>query len=68
MSSFSTPHSIYLFRLKNGKKKIAYGETPDDALAILRARLSESEMAEVLPDSYEKINQRNLQQHIHELD
>ena len=32
MSSFSNPHYMYLFDLKNGKKKLAYGESPDDAL------------------------------------
>jgi hypothetical protein len=67
MSSFSNPHFMYLFSMKNGKKKLAYGETPEDALAILSMRLSEAEMAEILPDQFEKINQRKLQEHVHEL-
>ena len=33
MSSFSNPHFMYLFDLKNGKQKLAYGESPADALA-----------------------------------
>ena len=67
MSSFSNPHHMYLFAMKNGKKKLAYGQSPDDALEILRLRLSETEMAEIIPDQYVKINQRQLQQHVKEL-
>jgi hypothetical protein len=67
MSSFSNPHFMYLFELKNGKKKLAYGQSPEDALAILRMRLTEAEMAEIVPDKYVKISQRSLQEHVHEL-
>ncbi|GIV69531.1 hypothetical protein [Caldilinea sp.] len=67
MSSFSNPHYMYLFSLKNGKKKLAYGQSPEDALEILRIRLTEEEMNEILPDQYIKINQRELQQYVHEL-
>jgi hypothetical protein len=67
MSSFSNPHFMYLFALKSGKKKLAYGESPEDALDILRIRLSEAEMAEILTDEYVRINQRDLQQHVGEL-
>lgn len=67
MSSFSNPHYMYLFDLKNGKKKLAYGQSPEDALDILRIRLSELEIAEVIADQYQKINQRQLQQHVKDL-
>lgn len=67
MSSFSNPHFMYLFDLKNGKKKLAYGESPEDALAILHIRLTDAEMAEILTDRYVKISQRELQQHVSEL-
>ena len=67
MSSFSNPHFMYLFSMKNGKKKLAYGESPEDALEILRIRLSQTELDEILVDDYEKINQRKLQEHVHEL-
>jgi len=50
MSSFSSPHFMYLFEMKNGKKKLAYGRSPEDALDILRLRLTDAEMAEILPD------------------
>lgn len=63
MSSFSNPHYMYLFDLKSGKKKLAYGESPEDALDILRIRLSEDEMNEILSDRYLKISQRELQQY-----
>ena len=64
MSSFSNPHYMYLFDLKNGKKKLAYGESPQDALDILSIRLSEAEMDEILVDRFVKISQRELQQHV----
>lgn len=67
MSSFSNPHYLYLFQLKNGKQKLAYGQNPEDALDILRVRLTEAEMAEIIPDKFTRINQRKLQEHIHNL-
>ena len=67
MSSFSNPHFMYLFDLKNGRKKLAYGESPEDALEILRIRLSEQEMAEIIPEQYLKVNQRELRQYIKNL-
>lgn len=65
MSSFSNPHYMYLFDMKNGKKKLAYGQSPEDALDILRIRLSDEEMDEIVEDSYEKIHQRKLQEYVH---
>lgn len=67
MSSFSTPHYMYLFDLKNGKKKLAYGRSPQDALDILRIRLTEAEMDEIIPDRFIKINQRELQKYVRDL-
>jgi hypothetical protein len=67
MSSFNNPHRMYLFELKNGKKKLAYGQSPEDALDILRIRLDEEEMAEILTDRFIKIDQRELQKYVAEL-
>jgi len=67
MSSFSNPHYMYLFDLKSGKKKLAYGESPEDALQILSVRLSEEEMGEIIADNYVKISQRDLQKHVDNL-
>ena len=67
MSSFSNPHYMYLFEMKNGKQKLAYGESPEDALDILRVRLTNEEMELILVDQYTKINQRKLHQHIDNL-
>lgn len=60
MSSFSQPHFLYLFDLRSGKKKLAYGQSPEDALDILRIRLTEQEMAEIVVDRHERISQRDL--------
>ena len=67
MSSFSNPHYMYLFEMKNGKQKLAYGQSPEDALDILKIRLSEEEMAMIINDRYMRINQRKLQEHIDNL-
>ena len=67
MSSFSNPHYMYLFKLKNGKKKLAYGQSPEDALDILSIRLTPAEMDEIVPEEYEKIRQRDLQQYVEQL-
>ena len=67
MSSFSNPHYMYLFDMKNGKKKLAYGQSPEDALDILRLRLSDEEMSQIKADQYIKISQRKLQEHVHQL-
>ena len=52
MSSFSNPHFMYLFEMKNGRQKLAYGESPEDALDILKVRLTDEEMAEILADKF----------------
>ncbi len=67
MSSFSNPHYMYLFDMKNGKKKLAYGQSPEDALDILRLRLSEEEMTQIEAGQYVKISQRKLQEHVNDL-
>jgi len=67
MSSFSNPHFMYLFEMKNGKQKLAYGESPEDALEILQVRLTYEEMAEILPDKFTKISQRKMQEHVDNL-
>jgi hypothetical protein len=67
MSSFSNPHYMYLFALKNGKRKLAYGQSPENALEILSYRLTKEEMDEIIKDDYIKINQRKLQEYVHEL-
>lgn len=58
---------MYLFALKNGKRKLAYGQSPEDALEILRIRLSADEMAQIDPNQFIKINQRELQQYVTDL-
>jgi hypothetical protein len=65
MSSFSNPHYMYLFEMKNGKKKLAYGRSPEDALEILSFRLPQEEMEEIFSDRYIKITQRKLQEYVH---
>ena len=67
MSSFSNPSYMYLFSLRNGKKKLAYGESPEDALEILSYRLAKEEMALINRDEYKKISPRAIQQYAAEL-
>jgi hypothetical protein len=58
---------MYLFALRNGKRKLAYGQSPEDALEILGVRLTPEEMAQVVREDYIKINQRELQKYVKEL-
>ncbi len=67
MSSFSNPHYMYLFEMTNGKKKLAYGQSPEDALNTLALRLTPVEMAEIKREQYIKIKQRELQQYVPQL-
>lgn len=67
MSSFEKSHQVYLFGMKNGKKKLAYGKTPEDALESLAIRLTEEEMDEIVRDDWIKIQQRKLQEYVHML-
>jgi hypothetical protein len=67
MSSFSNPHFMYLFAMTNGKRKLAYGQSPEDALEILSIRLTAEEMSQIVREDYIKINQRELQKHVSEL-
>ena len=65
MSSFGNPHRIYLFDMKNGKKKLAYGQSPEDALEILSYRLPKEEMDEIIRDKCVQVNQQQLQEYVH---
>ncbi len=67
MSSFNNPHHFYLFEMKSGKKKIAYGPTPEEAYENLRLRLTDAEMELIHKDQYIRIPQRDLQKHVREL-
>jgi hypothetical protein len=58
---------MYLFDLKNGKKKLAYGRSPEDALEILSYRLPAAEMDQILRDNFVKISQRKLQEYVDQL-
>lgn len=67
MSSFSNPHFMYLFALKDkqGKRRLAYGQSPEDALNTLSFRLTPQEMDQIVKDDYLKIHQRQLQEYVH---
>ncbi len=67
MTSLSNPHHKYFVDMENGKQKRAHGQRPEDALDILRLRLSDEEMTQIRTDQFVKINQRKLQEHVHEL-
>jgi hypothetical protein len=67
MSSFNNPHFMYLFSMVNGKKKLAYGRTPEDALEILAMRLTPAEMAQIIKTDPLLVNQRQLQSYVPQL-
>jgi hypothetical protein len=51
---------MYLFSLTTGKKKLAYGTDPEDALEVLSFRLTEAEMALVIRDEWIRISHREI--------
>lgn len=59
------PHFMYLFAMSNGSRKAAYGTSPEDAFEVLRFRLSEEEMAQIVPSDVIRISQRRLQEYVH---
>jgi hypothetical protein len=63
VSSFEVPHHFYLFSLRNGRKKLAYGASPEAALEILRLRLTTAELDEIDPSSAIRIRQHELQKY-----
>jgi len=67
MSSFSNPHFMYLFALKckPGKRRLAYGQSPEDALIALSYRCTPEEMEDSMRDDFQKIHQRELQPSVH---
>jgi hypothetical protein len=67
MSSFNNPHHFYLFDMKNGKKKLGYGGSAEEAFDNLKLRLTPKEMELVIKDQCVRIVQRELQKHVHEL-
>lgn len=67
MSSFKNPHKMYLFDMTTGKKKLAYGQTPEDAWEILSYRLDQDEMALVIKEQWTRISPRDIQQYVHEI-
>lgn len=58
---------MYVFEMKNGKQKLTYGQSPEDALEILSVRLTPEEMDEIIRDKYTKISQRRLHEYIDNL-
>lgn len=51
---------FYLFELRGGRRKLAYGATPRDALETLRARLPAAALDGLDEDRYRLIPQRDL--------
>jgi ribosomal protein S7 len=58
---------MYLFDMTNGKKKLVYGSSPENALEILEFRSTEEEMALIIRDSYTRIQPREMMKHVDNL-
>ena len=53
--------------MTTGRKKLGYGDSAEDALEILAMRLTPEELAEIKPDQWVKIPQRDLQKIVADL-
>ena len=60
-------HAFFLFRMQDGRFKLAHGTDPDHALATLALRLDEDELRLIQRDRWERIRQQDLGRHRHRL-
>ena len=67
MSSFNHPHYFFLFAMQNGKKKLGYGGSPEEAYENLKLRLTPKELVQVVKENPIRIGQRELQKYAREL-
>lgn len=65
MSSFRHRHRLYLFALRSGGRKLSWGKSVEDALEVLRLRLTPEEEADVQEDDVFEIPQRQMQKYVH---
>jgi hypothetical protein len=65
VSSFDASQQFYLFAMLSGGKKLSYGKDAADAYEVLSLRLSSEEMADVDPNEWIKIHQRQIQEYVH---
>lgn len=56
--------SIYLFSMDDGKKKLAYGRSPEDAIEILRMRLTPEEMERIVLNDFTRIHHADLRKYV----
>jgi len=59
--------SFFLFNMTTGKKKLGYGNDPNDAYEILAMRLTPEELQIVIKEEFVKIAQRDLQKVVKDL-
>ncbi len=57
---FRPAQNLFIFKMKNGKSKISWGVDANDAMKILKLRLTDQEMAEIDFDQCKKIQQQKL--------
>jgi hypothetical protein len=67
MNEKTAHNHIYLFNMKNNKKKMAYGKTPEDALSVLRLRLTPEEMEQIKIEDYCRIKRTDIINHLDQL-
>ena len=58
---------FYLFNMTTGKKKLAYGNDPEDAFNILCLRLTKAELDVIIKTEFVRIAQRDLQKIVDQL-
>lgn len=61
------PHALYLFELDGGRRRLAWGSSPEDAIATLRLRLGDAALAGLRPERWTRIAQRALHDHVADL-
>jgi hypothetical protein len=65
MKEKNAPNSIYLCEMLNGRKKLAYGKDPEDAIEILSLRLTSAEMNQIVRSKCRRIKRTDLIHCVH---
>lgn len=58
--SRTTPPRFYLFDTTTGRKKLAFGASPEDALVTLARRLDDDELGRIVRDRWQGIRQQDI--------
>jgi hypothetical protein len=67
VSSFEGRTYFFLFATTDGKRKLSFGRTPEEAFNTLKLRLTEAELVVVNPADFLRCKQEEYRQYLSQL-